>query len=137
MNMIPCKWLPRKREGYASNDFRRDPYRWGGLYWVSYGCAIVDFRSALRYLYQYRELLTVNLGTGSGTSVLQIIKSFERVSGQSVPYQIAARRPGDIAECWANPTRAEQKLAWVARRSLDDMCADVWRWQSSHPDGFQ
>ncbi len=77
-----------------------------------------------------------NLGTGRGYSVLEAIKAFERASGRDVPYEIVARRPGDAAECYADPTFAEQELGWKAERDLDDMCRDTWRWQSQNPNGF-
>lgn len=73
--------------------------------------------------------LTVNLGTGRGTSVLEMIRSFERVSGQKVPFRIVPRRPGDVAACWADPKRAEEILGWKAEFGIDRMCADAWRWQ--------
>lgn len=78
-----------------------------------------------------------NLGTGNGYSVLDMVKAFERVSGQNVPYQIIERRPGDIAECWADPALAREELGWVAEKSLEDMMADTWRWQSNNPNGFE
>ncbi|MNJ67309.1 UDP-glucose 4-epimerase [compost metagenome] len=78
-----------------------------------------------------------NLGTGTGYSVLQMIHAFEQASGRSVPYRIAPRRAGDIAECWADPALAEQELGWKARRGLAEMMADTWRWQSNNPDGYR
>ncbi|MEJ2123816.1 MAG: UDP-glucose 4-epimerase GalE [Alphaproteobacteria bacterium] len=84
--------------------------------------------AALTYLEQKGGLLTVNLGTGTGNSVLEMIKVFEKVSGNKVPYQIVDRRPGDIAECWALPDKAERLLGWKASRGIDEMCADAWRW---------
>ena len=92
--------------------------------------------AALRYCQTNNGLLTVNLGTGHGVSVLQMVETFERVSGQQVPFGIASRRPGDIAQCWADPTLAKQLLDWVAKKSLDDMCADTWRWQHMNPSGY-
>mgnify|MGYP005810831695 CR=1 FL=1 len=83
-----------------------------------------------------REMLTANLGTGRGHSVLEVVQAFARASGREIPYRIVARRPGDVAACWADPTLAQTTLNWAARRTLDDMCADVWRWQSRHPQGF-
>jgi UDP-glucose 4-epimerase len=80
--------------------------------------------------------LTVNLGTGTGYSVLDIVKAFELASGRSVPYKIAARRPGDIASCYADPQRAFNLLSWRAERGLSAMCADTWRWQSGNPNGY-
>lgn len=81
-------------------------------------------------------LLTVNLGTGKGYSVLDMVQAFERVNGCQVPYRIVARRPGDIAECWANPAAAEKLLGWKAEKTLEDMCRDSWRWQSRNPAGY-
>lgn len=83
------------------------------------------------------ECLTVNLGTGTGYSVLDIVRALEQASGRSVPYKIAHRRPGDIAACYADPQRAFELLGWRAERGLGAMCADVWRWQSANPDGFK
>jgi len=77
-----------------------------------------------------------NLGTGRGSSVLQIVKAFEKACGKPVPYVIKPRRAGDIAECWADPALAERELGWKAERGLDEMCADAWRWQSSNPWGY-
>ena len=77
-----------------------------------------------------------NLGTGHGYSVLDIIKAFEKACGKELPYQIDARRPGDVAECYANPEKARRELDWVARRGIEEMCEDLWRWQSKNPNGF-
>ena len=85
--------------------------------------------AALRYLQSHKGLLTVNLGTGRPVSVLEMVRSFERASGRAVPYRVVARRPGDVAQCWADPALAEQLLGWRADRDLDCMCADAWRWQ--------
>lgn len=85
--------------------------------------------AALRYLRQHRGLLTVNLGTGRPVSVLEMVASFGRASGRSIPYEIVDRRPGDVAECWADPANAERLLGWRAELDLDRMCADAWRWQ--------
>jgi UDP-glucose 4-epimerase len=79
----------------------------------------------------------VNLGTGRGHSVLELVKRFEAVSGRAVPYDIVGRRPGDVATCYADATRARALLGWEARRGLDEMCADAWRWQSANPTGFR
>ena len=78
-----------------------------------------------------------NLGTGNGYSVLQIVKAFEAASGQKVPYVIKPRRPGDIAECWADPALAAKELHWKAERGIEKMCEDLWRWQSQNPNGFR
>lgn len=77
-----------------------------------------------------------NLGVGRGCSVLEIINAFEKVTGRKVPYQIAPRRPGDLAECYANPELALKELQWQAEKTLDDMVADAWRWQSKNPAGY-
>ena len=77
-----------------------------------------------------------NLGTGRGYSVLEMIESFKKVSGKNIPYQIVARRAGDIAECYADPKLANEVLSWKAEKTLEDMVADAWRWQENNPDGF-
>lgn len=77
-----------------------------------------------------------NLGTGHGTSVLELIAAFAEASGQEVPYEVTARRPGDIASCYCNPSKAERELNWKAKKSIDDACTDSWRWQSQNPDGY-
>ena len=82
-------------------------------------------------------LKVINLGTGNGYSVLQIVKAFEKASGRKVPYVIKARRSGDIAECWADPSFALKELGWKAKRGIDKMCEDLWRWQSMNPYGFR
>jgi len=92
--------------------------------------------AALGYCQNNNGLLTVNLGTGQGISVIQMIEAFESITGQQVPFEIVDRRPGDIAQCWADPSFAKQVLDWNAVRSLDDMCADTWRWQRMNPSGY-
>jgi len=92
---------------------------------------------ALEGMHERAECLTVNLGTGSGYSVLDIVRAFEQASGQAVPYKIAPRRPGDVASCYADPQRAFELLGWRAERGISAMCADAWRWQSSNPNGFK
>ncbi|KAB2322435.1 UDP-glucose 4-epimerase GalE [Betaproteobacteria bacterium SCN1] len=77
-----------------------------------------------------------NLGTGRGVSVLEMVRAFEAASGRPVPYEIVARRPGDVAQCWADPARAAHDLGWRAVYDLPRMCADAWRWQSQNPDGY-
>lgn len=81
-------------------------------------------------------VVTYNLGTGRGYSVLEVIAAFERACGKKLPYQIVGRRPGDSAESYADPTLANRELGWVAERDLDTMCADTWRWQQANPYGF-
>lgn len=79
---------------------------------------------------------TVNLGTGRGYSVLEVVRAFETASGCKVPYRIVPRRPGDVAACWANPALARSVLGWWAERDIDAMCRDAWRWQQGNPDGY-
>ena len=81
-------------------------------------------------------LVTYNLGTGQGYSVLEMVKAFQQQSGQQVPYQIAPRRSGDVAACYADPELAAQELNWRAEKGLEDMCRDAWKWQSQNPDGY-
>ncbi|MDY0054717.1 MAG: UDP-glucose 4-epimerase GalE [Methyloversatilis sp.] len=91
---------------------------------------------AIDYLAEHAGLLTVNLGTGHGYSVLEVVRAFEQASGRAVPYRIVDRRPGDIAQCYADPANANRLLGWVARRNLAQMCADAWNWQRSNPQGY-
>ncbi len=93
--------------------------------------------AALDRLYAHRGEFTVNLGTGKGYSVLEMVRAFEKASGRPVPYEFVPRRPGDIAECWADPARARALLGWQATRDIDTMCADAWRWQSGNPLGYR
>ena len=79
---------------------------------------------------------TYNLGTGTGYSVLDVVKAFEKASGREVAYKIVDRRPGDIATCFSDPSKAKEELGWVATRGIDEMCEDSWRWQSMNPNGF-
>lgn len=83
------------------------------------------------------ELLTINLGTGQGYSVLEVIHAFEQACGKALPYTITDRRPGDIASCYANPQHALETLGWKAEHDLATMCADTWRWQSRNPNGYR
>jgi len=119
---------------------------WGNDYDTPDGTGIRDFihvvdlasghLSALRQLGQ-PGLITVNLGTGNGSSVLDIVRTFESVSGRSIPYEIRERRAGDVAACYADPTFAKNALGWASTRSLEQMCADHWRWQLQNPNGYQ
>jgi UDP-glucose 4-epimerase len=93
--------------------------------------------AALNWLERESGLLTVNLGTGQGYSVLDMVRAFEQASGRPVPYEIVGRRPGDIAACWADPSLARELLGWEAKRGIDAMCADAWRWQSMNPEGYR
>jgi len=119
---------------------------WGNDYDTPDGTGIRDFihvvdlasghLAILNHLKQ-PGVLTLNLGTGSGSSVLEVIRTFEAVSGRRVPYEIRERRPGDVAICYADPTLAGETLGWQSARSLSQMCADHWRWQLKNPDGYR
>jgi len=114
---------------------------WGNDYDTPDGTGVRDYIhvldlaqghvAALRYLEQHTQMITLNLGTGRGYSVMEMIKAFEQASGVKIPYQIAPRRSGDIAQCYADPSRAQELLNWRATRQLADMCRDAWRWQST------
>jgi UDP-glucose 4-epimerase len=101
---------------------------------------VVDLASghvkAINYLMNEKKSLTVNLGTGIGYSVLDLVKNFELTSGKKIPYQIVARRSGDIASCYADPSLAFKLMGWRAEYDLRRMCEDSWRWQSMNPNGF-
>ena len=122
---------------------------WGDDYPTSDGTGVRDYihvvdlalghlkaLNALERLEKKAECLTVNLGTGTGYSVLDIVRAFEQASGRSIPYKIAPRRSGDIASCYADPQRALELLGWRAERGLGAMCADSWRWQNGNPNGY-
>lgn len=91
---------------------------------------------ALEALTATNGVLTVNLGTGQGYSVLEVVKEFEKASGRSVPFELVARRAGDIAQCFADPAMALERLGWKAELGLERMCADSWRWQKQNPRGY-
>ena len=82
-------------------------------------------------------LVTYNLGTGNGYSVLDMVKAFSEASGRNVAYKIVDRRPGDVAMCYADPTKANEELGWEAKYGIKEMCEDAWRWQSSNPNGYK
>lgn len=92
--------------------------------------------AALNNMGEQAGLHIFNLGTGQGTSVLEMIAAFSRACGRQLPYRIAPRRPGDIAECWTTTTKASQQLGWQAQRTIDDMTQDTWRWQQQNPRGY-
>jgi len=92
---------------------------------------------ALHKIASLQDVLTVNLGTGKGYSVLDMVKAFEKASGKKVPYEIAPRRAGDIAKCYADPSYAKEQLGWEATHGIDEMCADTWKWQSANPNGYR
>ena len=91
---------------------------------------------ALEKLSSNPGTVTYNLGTGRGYSVLEVVSSFEQTSEKEIPYKIMGRRPGDAAICYADPSKAERELNWSAKMDLNEMCADVWRWQSNNPNGY-
>lgn len=93
--------------------------------------------AALDALARDGGLITTNLGTGRGYSVLDMVRAFAAASGREVRYQIAERRPGDVASCYADPAHAKKVLGWEAKRGIDAMCADHWRWQSENPNGYR
>jgi UDP-glucose 4-epimerase len=119
---------------------------YGGDYPTSDGTGVRDYihvtdlvlghLKALDRLKTRPGLVTYNLGTGRGSTVLEVIAAFERASGRRIRYRMMPRRPGDAAEAWADPGKAKAELGWVTTRGLDDMCADVWRWQSGNPAGY-
>ncbi len=94
--------------------------------------------SAIQYMAKKKTgLFTFNLGTGNGNSVLQMLEAMEKACGHELNYQIGDRRPGDIATCYADPALAEKEMGWKATRTLDEMCADLWSWQSKNPNGYE
>lgn len=93
--------------------------------------------AALQNMPKENTLATYNLGTGKGHSVLEVVRAFEKASGKKIPYKIDPRRPGDVAECYADVIKAERELSWKAERSLEDACRDTWRWQENNPDGYE
>lgn len=92
--------------------------------------------AALRYLAARETSITANLGTGRGYSVLEMVRAFEKLSGKTLPIEFAARRPGDIAACYADPSLAARELGWRATLGLEEMCRDAWHWQLQNPDGY-
>ena len=92
---------------------------------------------ALKKLEQNPGVVTYNLGTGQGYSVLEIVKAFGVAAEKEIPYEVVDRRPGDIAACYADPAKAANELGWTAARGIEEMCADGWRWQSKNPNGYK
>lgn len=92
---------------------------------------------AINYIFTNPGLDVINLGTGQGYSVLDMVKAFSRACGKEIPYEIKPRREGDIAMCYADPSKAARVLGWKAERGLDEMCEDTWRWQSQNPGGYE
>jgi UDP-glucose 4-epimerase len=119
---------------------------WGSDYPTPDGTGVRDYIhvvdlaeghvAALSRLDKVSGLTTCNLGTGRGHSVLEVIRAFEVATGQTIPYRLAPRRPGDVPNCFADSRKAEVELGWRARRGLLDMCRDSWGWQSANPEGY-
>ncbi|MCD6077164.1 MAG: UDP-glucose 4-epimerase [Ramlibacter sp.] len=141
---IPCNLMPYLTQVALG----RQPHLriFGGDYATPDGTGVRDYIhvqdlaeghvAALRALHRVGQSFTVNLGTGRGYSVLEVVKAFAEATGQRVPYEIVDRRPGDVAQCFADPSRAEALLGWRATRTLEEMCADAWRWQVQNPQGY-
>ena len=144
-NGIPNNLLPY----VAQVAVGRQPYVrvWGNDYSTPDGTGIRDYihvtdlaighLRALDKLSQNSGLITYNLGTGHGSSVLEVISAFSRACGRQIRYQVMDRRPGDAAISYADPSKANQELNWFASRSIDEMCIDTWRWQSTNPNGYE
>lgn len=97
---------------------------------------VLGHLKALEKLKTNPGVVTYNLGTGKGYSVLEMVNAFAKITGRSIPYKIVERRPGDIAACYADPSKAENELGWSAGKGIDEMCEDSWRWQSNNPEGY-
>lgn len=142
---IPNNLMPYVSQVAAG---RRDRLQvWGQDYPTPDGTGVRDFIhvvdlaighvKALAYLDRQAGCTAFNLGTGQGYSVLELVRAFEKASGRKVPYQFAARRPGDVASSYASPELAARLLDWHPQRDLDDMCVDSWRWQQGNPEGYR
>jgi len=92
---------------------------------------------ALEALEKLEGVHEINLGTGTGYSVIQVIEAFKKASGRDIPYKLVDRRPGDVAACYANPVKAKEVLGWSAKFGIDEMCRDSWNWQNNNPNGFE
>jgi len=92
---------------------------------------------ALEHIADKTGVYTWNLGSGTGSSVLDVVRAYEKACGKAIPYTIAPRRAGDLPAFWANPEKAARELGWRTERSLDDMMADTWRWQAKNPKGYR
>jgi UDP-glucose-4-epimerase len=126
---------------------RKELQIFGGDYPTQDGTGVRDFIhvvdvarghiAALDWLRQHKGVHAFNLGTGQGKSVLEVVRAYEAVSGQSIPYRIVGRRAGDIAECYADSSCAELELGWKAQFGIEEMCRDSWNWQSKNPGGYE
>jgi UDP-glucose 4-epimerase len=93
--------------------------------------------AALDHLDEIDGTVAVNLGTGIGSSVLEVVRAAREATGRDIPFEVGPRRPGDVVAAWADPARAASMLGWSATRTLHDMCSDHWRWQQANPDGYR
>jgi UDP-glucose 4-epimerase len=93
--------------------------------------------AALEHAPQLGQLATYNLGTGKGTSVMELLHAFEKACGKTLPYEVVGRRAGDVAACYADASKANHELGWTAEKTIEEGCADSWRWQSQNPNGFK
>ena len=126
---------------------RKELQIFGGDYPTSDGTGVRDYIhvvdlafghiAALDWLQQHKGVHTFNLGTGQGKSVLEVVRAFEAASGKHVPYRIVDRRPGDIAQCYADASHAQRELGWKAQRGITEMCRDAWNWQIKNPGGYE
>ncbi len=119
---------------------------WGNDYATSDGTGVRDYIHVVDLASGHLKALQklgspqcseINLGTGNGYSVLEVVKAFERASGKAIPYRISPRRAGDVAACYADPARAARDLGWKAQRGIEAMCRDHWNWQKQNPDGYE
>lgn len=141
---IPNNLVPYIAQVAIGNLERLHVY--GGDYPTSDGTGVRDYIhvvdlaqghvAAVRKLAQNCGLFTCNLGTGKGYSVLEVLHAYEKACGKSLPYVVEARHPGDIAECWADPTKAFKELGWKAERGIEEMCDSSWKWQMMNPNGY-
>ena len=134
--------------GYSTrSDALKKAQAFGGDYETVDGTGVRDYLQvtdlvlghvrALDYLYKQESgYQAINLGTGKGTSVVEMVEAFKEASGKPIPYKIVARRPGDLAEVYANTDKAFEMLGWKAKCSLEDMCNDTWNWQQKNPQGY-
>ena len=125
----------RDRVGVFGNDYPT-PDGTGVRDYIHVVDLVLGHLAALDALEKTQGCVAYNLGTGTGYSVLQVIEAARKATGKEIPAEILPRRPGDIAECYADPTTAAEALGWRATRGLDEMLADAWRWQEANPNGF-
>ena len=125
-----------KEVGVFGNDYDT-PDGTGGRDYIHVVDLAIGHVKALKKFEDKPDVYIYNLGTGRGYSVLEVIQAFSKAVGRDIPYVIKPRRPGDIATCYADSTKAKNELGWTAERGIDEMCADSWRWQSMNPDGYR